>query len=376
MYMEEIIINDDVNAVIEALVYCRNFANGTSVSLFVNEFNAKYSVDTDETDMLFTPLLTLERHLNTLMVGTDMERIHFFFDVFDKSSDTPRGMNIANAIMMPTKSDEAYNGDLRAHVDALKELSLEDRIFRFRFSMLTNNEFLPIENQQDVKTYFDQVMAYPMSSDNKLKLLLAIRYFDEYAEELYGILAPLVEQIEADRELFSPLLDSFRSTFENMNLTELNHRLSGLHGYGIIKPDVDFYELYPRLFTIHMMSAMTFKENEGDPVINRIEIGILRDRVLSYQESELSLRNIAECVKALGSPARLEIMSMLRSGEVHVQGLVKKLGLSFTTVSSHMNKLMLAGLVEGERRGSFVYYSAKPDSIKWLIDKLHALLPE
>jgi ArsR family transcriptional regulator len=68
---------------------------------------------------------------------------------------------------------------------------------------------------------------------------------------------------------------------------------------------------------------------------------------------------LAETFKAVADPARLRLLSFIAaqpSGEACVCYLMKPLGLSQPTVSHHLKVLYEAGLLERERRGTWVYY--------------------
>jgi ArsR family transcriptional regulator, arsenate/arsenite/antimonite-responsive transcriptional repressor len=63
---------------------------------------------------------------------------------------------------------------------------------------------------------------------------------------------------------------------------------------------------------------------------------------------------------ALADPVRLQVLSILAAspdGEVCVCEFVGPLGKSQPTISHHMKILADAGLVHGERRSKWVYYS-------------------
>ena len=63
---------------------------------------------------------------------------------------------------------------------------------------------------------------------------------------------------------------------------------------------------------------------------------------------------------ALADPARLRVISILAAaegGEVCVCELVEPLGKAQPTVSHHLKVLSDAGLVVGDRRGKWVWYS-------------------
>lgn len=72
---------------------------------------------------------------------------------------------------------------------------------------------------------------------------------------------------------------------------------------------------------------------------------------------------------ALGDPVRLRILSMLASapeGEICVCEFIGPLGKSQGTVSHHLKILTDAGLVHGERRGKWVWYSLDREQLEGL----------
>ncbi|WP_170154848.1 ArsR/SmtB family transcription factor [Lentzea atacamensis] len=77
-------------------------------------------------------------------------------------------------------------------------------------------------------------------------------------------------------------------------------------------------------------------------------------------------RRVAEVFKALASPPRLALLRLLQvapGGESCVCDLVDRLGLSQGTVSHHLRVLADAGLVRGERRGTWGWYVAVPEGL-------------
>jgi len=61
--------------------------------------------------------------------------------------------------------------------------------------------------------------------------------------------------------------------------------------------------------------------------------------------------------KALGHPARLRIVAMLRGGELCVCQVTAVLGSATSTVSAHLAELRRAGLIGERKDGRWVYYS-------------------
>lgn len=77
-----------------------------------------------------------------------------------------------------------------------------------------------------------------------------------------------------------------------------------------------------------------------------------------------SAERIAPMFKALGDPVRLRLAALIASDdEVCVCDLTSQFTLSGPTISHHLRVLREAGLVEGERRGTWVYYRIRPDAL-------------
>lgn len=72
---------------------------------------------------------------------------------------------------------------------------------------------------------------------------------------------------------------------------------------------------------------------------------------------------LAETLKVLAEPLRLRMLSAIASdprGEVTVQDLAGLTELSQPTVSHHLKKLRETGLLQSERRGTWVFYRLTP----------------
>jgi ArsR family transcriptional regulator len=83
--------------------------------------------------------------------------------------------------------------------------------------------------------------------------------------------------------------------------------------------------------------------------------------------------DLAKVFRALGDPVRLRLLSMIASragGEVCVCELTPGFELSQPTISHHLKLLRQAGLIDCERRGTWVYYWVLPAAL----DRLAATL--
>ncbi|WP_335980039.1 ArsR/SmtB family transcription factor [Streptomyces sp. CA2R106] len=95
--------------------------------------------------------------------------------------------------------------------------------------------------------------------------------------------------------------------------------------------------------------------------------------LLTAPLEEEQAAELAAVFKALGDPVRLRLLSMIASragGEVCVCDLTPAFDLSQPTISHHLKLLKQAGLIDSERRGTWVYYRPLPATT----DRLAALL--
>jgi ArsR family transcriptional regulator, arsenate/arsenite/antimonite-responsive transcriptional repressor len=82
---------------------------------------------------------------------------------------------------------------------------------------------------------------------------------------------------------------------------------------------------------------------------------------------EADAERLAPMFKALGDPVRLRIVSMIAAApELCVCEITPAFHLSSATISHHLKGLRDAGLVDCERRGTFVYYHLLPAAIEAL----------
>lgn len=77
--------------------------------------------------------------------------------------------------------------------------------------------------------------------------------------------------------------------------------------------------------------------------------------------------------KAMGHPARLELIDLLAQGERTVEGLAGAAQLAISTTSAHLQTLKHAQLVTTRREGTRIYYALSGDDVAELYVGLRAL---
>ena len=75
-----------------------------------------------------------------------------------------------------------------------------------------------------------------------------------------------------------------------------------------------------------------------------------------------SIDSAVAVTRALGHPARLRTVAMLRSGELCVCQITEVLKLAPSTVSAHLKELKQAGLTEERKEGRWVHIGLSGDT--------------
>jgi ArsR family transcriptional regulator len=93
----------------------------------------------------------------------------------------------------------------------------------------------------------------------------------------------------------------------------------------------------------------------------------------------MELEKLADILKALGDPTRLQIIALLNIRDCCVCELVPIFSISQPAISKHMSRLKYAGLVTETRKGQWVFYSLnrkKLDEIGFALHNLPDLSPK
>lgn len=113
-----------------------------------------------------------------------------------------------------------------------------------------------------------------------------------------------------------------------------------------------------RWFDICQDSAMVVLESESK-VREASCCGLATSPIGAGDAERLALM-----FKALGDPVRLQMASMIAAQpELCVCEITPAFDLSSGTISHHLKTLREAGLVDCERRGTYVYYWLQPQAV-------------
>ena len=104
----------------------------------------------------------------------------------------------------------------------------------------------------------------------------------------------------------------------------------------------------------------------GKPAATKVPSTECCASVLAAPLDTTDAAGLASVFSAIADPVRLRVISILAAspeGEVCVCDFVEPLAKSQPTVSHHLKVLSEAGLVHGDRRGKWVWYSLNRDRL-------------
>ena len=80
---------------------------------------------------------------------------------------------------------------------------------------------------------------------------------------------------------------------------------------------------------------------------------------------------LQDTIKALSDPTRRRILELLKKGPMPAGELGKEFDMTGATMSHHLSILKKAGLVQDQKKGTFVYYeintSVMEDLLSWVV---------
>ena len=91
-------------------------------------------------------------------------------------------------------------------------------------------------------------------------------------------------------------------------------------------------------------------------------VTLARSTIKLIQEE--TLERMAETLKAIAHPVRLQIVNILMTGERSVGELVRTLGTKQSLTSQQLSILKSRGVLKSRRNGYVVFYSLKNTGIK------------
>jgi ArsR family transcriptional regulator len=90
-------------------------------------------------------------------------------------------------------------------------------------------------------------------------------------------------------------------------------------------------------------------------------------------EADAGISKVALIIKSIAHPIRLKILCILLEGEQSVGEIHSHFSSTYANTSQHLQKLGNMGLLRGEKRANFIYYSIQDHRIQEVVRLLKKL---
>ncbi len=125
--------------------------------------------------------------------------------------------------------------------------------------------------------------------------------------------------------------------------------------------------MYNALRLYRWVSMCTTEDPEDRGAVAKTKVAVSKEccsSLLSAPLAETDAIGLAHAFAALADPVRLRLLSLVaQAGEVCSCDLERPLGKSQPTISHHTKALADAGLIIGEKRGRWMWWTIAPDRI-------------
>lgn len=347
---------------LEVMHYYNRRVNGNSISTTMFQLEHTYADRKSELHPLFSQIIQIESLLNRELTP-DIDRLDFFFKrldgvVYDDGTDRlPASLLLLDAFYR--------NID---HFDDVEHYLSEKSMRYIRSeicSALSENENQNpnIDSLEDLVEFID---ALPFPDNTKWRIIDLCKHFRDYSHELLQLLRPAVELVEHNIQMFDDMVKYYSEALGNG--LETQRQIYALVGLDI--SECELVEIHPSVLGFNSVTVV-MPEAPAEPL--RIYMGVLM-HLIGVSNISVDVSELARSMKSLGDPSRLEMLCCIREQSTYGQDLSSRFGVSPTTIYHHMNKLIMAGLVESKIIGNRVYFSMNKKNISDLIEQLRTLL--
>ncbi len=351
-----------INPLLEVMHYYNRRANGRSVSDTVFQLEHAYSDRKEEIHPLFSRIMQIDSLFNSALMP-NLDRLDFFFKRLDGVMHDDGTDRLPASLLL---LDAFYRSV--DHVDAVKPYLARKTIDYIRSEICTalsddDSRATSISGLESLVEFID---ALPCPDNTKWRIMDLCKHFYDYVDELLELLRPAVELVEQNAARFAELIAYYSNALgHDPEIPAYIRTLIGL--------DISEYadvEIHPSVLGFNS-ATVVMPETQGEPL--RIYMGVLMHLVGGSKVS-VDIAQLARSMKSLGDPSRLEMLCCIKDRSTYGQELSSRFGVSSTTVYHHMNKLIVAGLVESKLNGNRVYFSMNQQNVLALIEQLKTLL--
>ncbi len=373
----------------EAMMYLGNRANGTSAARKCEELIEKMPIYRDELEKIFLPIIQLEDLLDR-RITIDEDRLHFFFDSLfvdttekqynkRRYHDTIASLFVSHLELYVLGIDELF--------EELRKQDMKTRVRFFVIPFWPEGTYINVNNKLNIEDLLNLIKSSKLDERVKWRVIDALLSYDEYLEELYQMLKPIVAFIESKQNVCENMLYKFFTENPEMLIFQKEEALnaSELEAFNKIQNALystklyEEYDDFSRVFVQLRISILGFDvvsfclHADGTPVEKReitLSIGVLQSKLKTYENMRFEIDSLVPQLKAISDTLRIKILLALKEKSAYSQEISEMVSIPPTTLSHHISKLTMAGFLKLDCRAGKIYYSTNLQKLDEFIGNL------
>lgn len=352
------------SAIFEAMCYFARKVNGSTIAARVKEMEESLPSRATAIRAAAQRALAIETALDERLNTSDEAYRALFTNYMNKG----RNPVTHTAAFMLTGSLIMENPWITADELKTAALACDDEMRMLGLTLFQSNVFVRFDAPDSHGVFMRRVDLANLSPEGKWACMDCYLHYEERIDELIELLrkgARAYDAVIADIESKPDYGQPLEST--EQYLAALNEAVAVQ-----LDPNTDMVACgSDMLFDAFMFSVVTHK-NDGRPDLWE-QTGVITGFNLfrmKHMEQETGGIDMAEGLRAISDPSRMEILRILAERSVYGKELCELLGLTPGTVSKHITKLINAGLVDCRIDSIRAYYSLNKENAYSLIKLL------
>ncbi|WFR57052.1 metalloregulator ArsR/SmtB family transcription factor [Anaerocolumna sp. AGMB13025] len=361
------VIKKEINYVEEAHVLLFNYVNGITYDKMMTESYKNFAYSKEIFDKKYERILGIHHYVINNM-RFDKNKLDFYFKEIGSSK-----MSLSN-YLLPIYTGTQY-GCLKEYEEAARRKSSEEVIKDFDYIL---SQYISIGKSGDeskVETFEDLMRIMDktdLSAEEKWKIIQAFIDRSAYLEEVLLILDKTIQLLKECQKEINELEQEFYDYW--LDYTKDTDIIKLLQDYTNIVWEYNAEGTYilPSIFCPQSISFSINDEEEKNPDL--IRLGVILDSNLAFKHPEVDSEKLNTALKLLSDKSKFEILKLIKDKPAYGFEIANTLNLSTSTISYHMNSLIMANLIKIEKDANKIYYTTNKETVNRFLEDIRTLL--
>jgi DNA-binding transcriptional ArsR family regulator len=361
------VIKKEINYVEEANVLLFNYVNGITYDKMMAESFKNFAYSKEIFNKKYELILNIHHYVINNM-RFDKNKLDFYFKEIGSSK-----MSLSNYLLPIYTGDQFVS--LKEYEEAARGKSREEVIKGFDYilsqyiSMGKSGDESKVETFEDLMRIMDKSA---LTAEEKWKIIQAFIDRSSYLDEVCMILdktIQLLKECQTDiNELEQEYYDYWSDYTKDTDILKVLQEYTNI----IWQYNAEGTYILPSIFSPQTISFNINDEEEKKPDL--IRLGVILDSNFTFKHSEVDSEKLNTALKLLSDKSKFEILKLIKDKPAYGFEIANTLNLSTSTISYHMNSLIMANLIKIEKDANKIYYTMNKEMVNRFLEDIRTLL--